>query len=89
LEDVRRVGRHTESDGVVLLAAELEVGRVVALVAIQDQEAINTYCTGLGVLVEMLVPFWTSFVRRPSVLRGGNDPILRQRAVLVPRQPFA
>lgn len=80
------MGRHAERDNIVLLTVELKVAQVVALVAVQDREAINTHCTRLGVLVEVLDPFYTSFVCCPSVLGGGNDPILGQRAVLVPRQ---
>ncbi len=36
LEQVRRMQRHIESDDVVLLAIELEFGRVVAFVAVED-----------------------------------------------------
>ena len=36
LEQMRRMRRHVESDNVVLLAMELEFGRVVAFVAIED-----------------------------------------------------
>ena len=36
LKDVRRVGRHAKRDDVVLLAVELEVGRVVAFMAVED-----------------------------------------------------
>jgi len=37
LEEVRGMRRYIERDDVVLLAMELEFGRVVALVAIEDQ----------------------------------------------------
>jgi len=37
LEEVRRMRRHAERDDVVLLAMELEFGRVVAFVAVEDQ----------------------------------------------------
>ena len=57
LEDVRRVGRHAERDDVVLLAVELKVSRVVAVVAVEDKEAINPDCSSFGILVEMLNPF--------------------------------
>ena len=57
LEDVRRVGRHTERDDIVLLAVELEVSRVVAVVAVEDKEAINPDYSRFGMLVEVLNPF--------------------------------
>ena len=37
LEEVGGIPRHIECDNVVLLAIELEFGRVVALVAVEDQ----------------------------------------------------
>ena len=37
LEEVRRMRRYVECDDVVLLTIELEFGRVVALVAVEDQ----------------------------------------------------
>ena len=36
LEQVQRMRRHAESDDVILLAMELEFGRVVAFVAVED-----------------------------------------------------
>jgi hypothetical protein len=37
LKEVRRMRRHAERDDIMLLAVELEFGRVVALMAIEDQ----------------------------------------------------
>jgi len=48
------VGRHVERDNVVLLAVELEVGRVVAAMAVEDKEAMNPDCSSFGMLVEVL-----------------------------------
>ena len=45
LEEVRRMRRHTERDDVVLLAMKLEFGRVVALVAVEDQQPIFAFRT--------------------------------------------
>ena len=36
LEEVRRMRRHVECDNIILLAIELEFGRVVAFVAVED-----------------------------------------------------
>jgi hypothetical protein len=57
LEYVRRVRRHAERNDVVLLAVELEVGRVVAVVAVEDEEAINPSCSSFSMLVEVLNVF--------------------------------
>jgi hypothetical protein len=51
------VGRHAERDDVVLLAVELKVSRVVAVVAVEDKEAMNPDCSSFGMLVEVLNPF--------------------------------
>ena len=48
--------RHTERDDVVLLAIELEFGRVVALVAVEDQQLIFAFCPRCYIEVEVLDP---------------------------------
>ena len=45
LEEVGRMRRHAERNDVVLLAIELEFGRVVALVAVEDQQPIFAFYT--------------------------------------------
>ena len=54
LKDVRRVRRHIERDNVILFIVELEVGRVVAIVAIEDEEAINPSYSSFSILIEVL-----------------------------------
>ncbi len=51
------MGRHIEGNDVVLLVVELKVGRVVAVVAVEDKEATNPSCSSFGILVEVLNPF--------------------------------
>jgi hypothetical protein len=51
------MGRHTKCDDLVLFTVKLELGRVVALVAIEDLEAICALRTSLRMFVEMLNPF--------------------------------
>ena len=48
--------RHVERDDVVLLAIELEFGRVVALVAVEDQQPVFAFCTRRCMAVEVLNP---------------------------------
>jgi hypothetical protein len=45
--------RHAERDDVVLLAMELEFGRLVALVAVEDQQPVSLSI--LGTLVSEVV----------------------------------
>ncbi len=51
------MGRHAESNDVVLPAIDLKVGRVVAVMAVENEEAINPNCPRFGVLVKVLNPF--------------------------------
>jgi hypothetical protein len=49
---------------------------VVALVTIQDQEAVSTDNAVFRVFIEVSNPFQTSFVRCPSIIGRGDYPIL-------------
>ena len=49
--------RHAESNNVILFAVHLEIGGVVAAMAVEDEEAIDPGCSSSGVLVEVLNPF--------------------------------
>jgi hypothetical protein len=48
--------RHAERDDVVLLAIELEFRRVVALVAVEDQQPAFAFYTKYYVAVKVLDP---------------------------------
>ena len=78
--------RHAEGNDIVLLAVDLEVGRVVAVVAVEDEEAMNSGCSSFGMLVEVLNPFEASLVGCPTVVGCRNDPVLGHWAVLVPQE---
>lgn len=68
------MGRHAEGDDVVL-AVELEVRRVVAAMAVEDEEAINPSCSSFGVLVEVLNPIQTKLIGIPTIC--GRKKIIR------------
>ena len=51
------MGRHAAGNDVVLPAIEFEIGQVIAVMAIEDKEAINPSCSSFGVFVEVLNPF--------------------------------
>ena len=78
------MGRHTESDDVVFLAVELEIGGVVTFVPIEDEKTITTGSSRLSVPVKVLNPFQTSLVCGPAVGRCGDNPVAWESAVLVP-----
>ena len=48
--------RHTECDDIVLLGVALEFGRVVAFVAVEDQQPVFALGPGCRVVVEVLDP---------------------------------
>jgi len=48
--------RHTKRNDIVLLAIELEFGRVVAFVAVEDQQPIFTFRTRYYIEVKILNP---------------------------------
>ena len=56
LEEVRRIRRYIKRDDVVLLAVELEFGRVVAFIAVEDQQPVFSLRTGRYIVVEVLDP---------------------------------
>jgi hypothetical protein len=56
LEEVRGMRRHTERDDIVLLAIKLEFGRVVALMAVEDQQPVFAYRTRRCIEIEVLDP---------------------------------
>ena len=54
---MRRVSRHIERYNALLLVELLEVGRIVALVAVEDQEPVGTLCTTFCMEIEVFYPF--------------------------------
>jgi hypothetical protein len=51
---VRRVGRHAESDNLVLLTVLLEIKRVVALIAVNNEQLISAYNSPFCMLIKVL-----------------------------------
>ena len=64
--------RHAERDNVVLLAMELEFGRVVALVAVEDQQPIFAFRTKCCMVVEVLDPIQAYYISRPAIIGSCN-----------------
>ena len=78
------MGRHTESNNVILLAIKLKVGRVVAFMAVKDKQPICSSCTTFSMLVKVLNPFQASFIGRPAVVANSDAPIHWQLTAFVP-----
>ena len=51
------VCRHAECDDLVVPAVELELGGVVAFVAVEDQQPVCALCPRRRMVVEVLDPF--------------------------------
>jgi hypothetical protein len=75
LEEVRRMRGHTERDDVVLLAIELEFSRVVALVAVEDQQPVFALRPRRCMAVEVLNPIQAYRIGSPAIV-GGCDTLV-------------
>ena len=75
LEQVGGMRRHVECDNVVLLAIELEFGRVVALVAVEDQQPVFALRPRCYMEVEVLDPIQANGISSPAIV-GGCDTLV-------------
>ena len=75
LEEVGGIWRHIERNNVVLLAIELKFGRVVALVAIEDQQPVFALYLGRRIEVEVLDPIQADYIGGPAVVGGCDTPV--------------
>jgi len=75
LEEVQRMRRHTERDDVVLLAMELEFRRVVALVAVEDQQPVFAFRTRCYIEVEVLDPIQADSISSPAIIGNCDAPV--------------
>ena len=76
--------RHAERDDVVLLAVELEFGRVVALVAVEDQQLVFAFCTRRCMEVEVLDPIQAYRISSPAVFGSCDALVGREVALGIP-----
>jgi hypothetical protein len=73
---MRQVRRHAESNNLVFLAVLLEVERVVALMAVNDKQAVATNSPPLYMCIKVLQPLYAKLVLCPAVLRDCNKPAM-------------
>ena len=76
--------RHTERDDVVLLAMELELGRVVAFVAVEDQQPVFAFRSRRRMVVEVLDPIQAYRIGSPAIVGGCDTPVGWEVALGVP-----
>ena len=76
--------RHIERDDIMLLVVELEFGRVVALVAVEDQQPVLALCSGRRMVVEVLDPIQTYGVGSPSIVGSCDAPVGWEVALGIP-----
>ena len=74
LSKMRGVYRKAKGNDVVLLAVGLELGRMVAVVAIENNHPIHPSLPGLRMFVEVLDPFQSRLVICPAIWRRLDDP---------------
>jgi hypothetical protein len=63
---------------------ELKFGRVVALVAVEDQQPVCTLCPGRCMVVEVLDLFEANGIGSPAVVGGCDTPISWEIALGIP-----
>jgi len=76
--------RYVERDDVVLLAMELEFGRVVALVAVEDQQPVFAFRTRCYMEVEVLDPIQAYYISSLAVLGSCDTLVSREVALGIP-----
>ena len=70
--------RHIERNNVVLLAIELEFRRVVALVAVEDQQPAFAFCAKCYIAVEVLDPIQAYCIGSPAIIGSCDTPGSRE-----------
>lgn len=72
---MRQVQRHAEGNNLVLLEENLEGKRLVALVAINNEQHIATHSLLLHLLNRALQPGQPNLIRSPAILADPNTPL--------------
>src|ERR1700716_916649 len=79
------MSRHTKSNNVVFLTVLLKLVRVVALMTVEDQQAITTNSSGLCMLLEMPNPIYTLLICCLTVFSNSDNPVGWKSTILIPR----
>ena len=71
------MSRHKECDNLVLLAVFLEIPGRVALMAVNNYEAVCTHSPRLCMLIKVLYPGESKLIRCPAARADLNNPVGR------------
>jgi hypothetical protein len=77
------VRRHADSNNLILLAVLLECKRVVALMAVDNEEPMSTYNSPLCMLIKVLQLLQPKLVCSLAVLRDCDNLVLGQILLLI------
>jgi hypothetical protein len=69
LQKVRRVRMHTKGNNLIILTVLLESKRVVALITINNEQAVAANNLPLRIRVKVLQPRQTKLIYYPAILR--------------------
>ena len=73
--------RHVERDDIVLLVVELKFRRVVAFVAVEDQQPVFAFRTRRCIVVEVLDPIKAYRISSPAIFGSCDTPVGREVAL--------
>jgi hypothetical protein len=75
LQDMGGVWRHIESNNLAFLTEVLKLKRLVALMAINNEQPVTAHCTSLCMLDKVLQLGKTKLISGPAVLADAYPPI--------------
>ena len=75
--------RYVKRDNVVLLVIELEFGRVVALIAVEDQQLVFAFRTRCYIAVEVLDLIQAYYISSLAIFSGCNTLVGQEVALSI------